>query len=81
MTAADASRAMDCAASPAGARLLFAFAAGAVSATGFAPLEFFPALLLGYAVLVLLLDGADGSAPAGAPRRRRWAGPFSSASS
>ena len=25
---------------------------------GFAPLEFFPALLLGYAVLVLLLDGA-----------------------
>jgi apolipoprotein N-acyltransferase len=41
-------------------RLLLAFAAGAVSATGFAPLEFFPALLLGYAVLVLLLDGADG---------------------
>jgi apolipoprotein N-acyltransferase len=40
-------------------RLLLAFAAGAVSATGFAPLEFFPALLLGYAVLVLLLDGAD----------------------
>ncbi len=38
--------------------LLFAFAAGAVSATGFAPLEFFPALLLGYAALVLLLDGA-----------------------
>src|SRR5882757_3313007 len=40
-------------------RLLLAFAVGAVSATGFAPLEFFPALLLGYAVLVLLLDGAD----------------------
>lgn len=39
-------------------RVLFAFAAGAVSATGFAPLEFFPALLLGYAALVLLLDGA-----------------------
>jgi len=38
--------------------LLFAFAAGAISATGFAPLEFFPALLLGYAVLVLALDGA-----------------------
>jgi apolipoprotein N-acyltransferase len=37
--------------------ILFAFAAGAVSATGFAPLEFFPALLLGYAALVLLLDG------------------------
>jgi apolipoprotein N-acyltransferase len=40
-------------------RLLFAFAAGAVSACGFAPLEFFPALLLGHAALVLLLDGAD----------------------
>jgi len=40
-------------------RLLLAFAAGAVSATGFAPLEFIPALLLAYAVLVLLLDGAD----------------------
>jgi apolipoprotein N-acyltransferase len=40
--------------------LLIAFAAGAISATGFAPPEFFPALLLGYAVLVLLLDGADG---------------------
>jgi apolipoprotein N-acyltransferase len=38
--------------------LLFAFAAGAISATGFAPIAFFPALLLGYAVLVLLLDGA-----------------------
>ncbi len=43
-------------------RLLLAFAAGAVSATGFAPLEFFPALLVGYAVLVLLLDGADAGA-------------------
>ena len=41
--------------------LLFAFAVGAVSATGFAPLEFFPALLLGYGVLVLLLDGAGHS--------------------
>jgi apolipoprotein N-acyltransferase len=39
-------------------RLAFAFAAGAVSATGFAPLEFFPALLLGYAILMLLIDGA-----------------------
>jgi apolipoprotein N-acyltransferase len=36
----------------------FAFAAGAISALGFAPVEFFPALLLGYAALVLLLDGA-----------------------
>ena len=43
-------------------RLLFAFAAGAVSALGFAPLECFPALLLGYAALVLLIDGADASA-------------------
>jgi len=39
-------------------RVLFAFAAGLVSALGFAPVEFFPALLLGFAVLVLLLDGA-----------------------
>ena len=37
----------------------FAFAAGAVSALGFAPVEFFPALLLGFAALLLLLDGAD----------------------
>ncbi len=40
-------------------RLSFAFAMGAVSATGFAPLDFFPALLIGYAALVLLIDGAD----------------------
>ena len=40
-------------------RLAVAFVAGAVSALGFAPLEFFPALLLGYAALVLLIDGAD----------------------
>ena len=39
-------------------RLLIAFAMGAVSATAFAPLEFFPALLIGYAALVLLIDGA-----------------------
>jgi apolipoprotein N-acyltransferase len=39
----------------------FGFAAGAVSALGFAPLEFFPALLLGFAALLLLLDGADES--------------------
>jgi apolipoprotein N-acyltransferase len=36
----------------------FAFAAGAVSALAFAPLNLFPALLLGYAALVVLLDGA-----------------------
>jgi len=40
--------------------LLFAFVAGGFSALGFAPLECFPLLLLGYAALVLLLDGAQG---------------------
>ncbi|HEY2008954.1 MAG TPA: apolipoprotein N-acyltransferase [Rhizomicrobium sp.] len=40
-------------------RLLFAFLMGAFSACAFAPLEFFPALLIGYAALVLLIDGAD----------------------
>jgi apolipoprotein N-acyltransferase len=39
-------------------RVGLAFLAGAISALGFAPVEFFPALLLGFAVLVLLLDGA-----------------------
>lgn len=43
-------------------RLLFAFVMGALSATGFAPLEFFPGLLAGYAALVLLIDGADAGA-------------------
>lgn len=46
-------------------RLGLAFAAGAFSALGFAPVEFFPALLVGYAVLVLVLDGA-------ASGRRPW---------
>jgi apolipoprotein N-acyltransferase len=41
----------------------FAFAAGALSALGFAPLELFPLLLLGFAVLLLLLDAAAGSVP------------------
>ena len=41
--------------------LLLAFAGGALSAGGFAPLQCFPALLAGYAVLVLLLDGAGES--------------------
>ncbi|HEY5347833.1 MAG TPA: apolipoprotein N-acyltransferase [Rhizomicrobium sp.] len=49
-------------------RLAFAFAAGAGSALAFAPLNFFPALLAGYAALVLLLDGA-----AAAPRPLRRA--------
>jgi apolipoprotein N-acyltransferase len=38
-------------------RLLAAFACGAFSALAFAPVEFFPALLIGFAGLVLLLDG------------------------
>src|SRR5690349_12947378 len=42
-------------------RALFAFICGALSALGFAPVEFFPALLLGFAALLLLLDSADES--------------------
>jgi apolipoprotein N-acyltransferase len=45
-----------------GWRLLFAWLAGAFSALGFAPFEVFPLLLLGYAALVLLIDGAQGAA-------------------
>lgn len=40
---------------------LFAMAAGAASTLGFAPIDFFPLLLLGYATLVLLLDGAKST--------------------
>jgi apolipoprotein N-acyltransferase len=40
-------------------RLLIAFGFGALSATAFAPVGFFPGMLLGYGALVLLLDGAD----------------------
>ncbi|HUO02435.1 MAG TPA: apolipoprotein N-acyltransferase [Rhizomicrobium sp.] len=43
-------------------RVGFAFAAGAISALGFAPIEFFPALLSGFAALALLLDGAAAGA-------------------
>ncbi|HEV7959703.1 MAG TPA: hypothetical protein VGP01_01635, partial [Rhizomicrobium sp.] len=42
-------------------RMGLAFAAGAFSALGFAPIEFFPALLLGFAILVIILDGAAQS--------------------
>ena len=42
-------------------RAALAFACGALSALGFAPVNFFPALLLGFAALLLLLDGADDS--------------------
>ena len=38
-----------------------AFGAGALSALGFAPLGIFPLLLLGFAVLLLLLDAADAA--------------------
>lgn len=55
-------------------RLLFAFVMGAVSATAFAPLEFFPALLIGYAALVLLIDGADaGPRPVRRAAAAGWA--------
>ena len=52
---------------------------GAVSALGFAPLEFFPALLLGFAALLLLLDGADESPHPLARRVSSRAGPLPSA--
>jgi apolipoprotein N-acyltransferase len=44
--------------------LLTAMLAGAICALGFAPFDLFPALLLGLAVLVPLLDGAAGRAHA-----------------
>ena len=47
-------------------------AAGVVFALGFAPIEFFPALLLGLAALVLLLDGA--AARARPVRNAAWIG-------
>ncbi|HVU20143.1 MAG TPA: apolipoprotein N-acyltransferase [Rhizomicrobium sp.] len=51
---------------------LFAFAAGALSALGFAPFGMFPLLLLGFAALVLLIDGAHaGPHPV---RNAAWAG-------
>jgi apolipoprotein N-acyltransferase len=53
------------------ARLL-ALAAGVLSALGFAPLDLFPFLLLGYGVLVLLVDGACAT---GRPlRNAAWVG-------
>jgi apolipoprotein N-acyltransferase len=42
-------------------RLAFAFAAGLLSALAFAPFGLFPFLLLGFAALVLLIDGAEGA--------------------
>ena len=40
-------------------RFLFAFAIGLLSALSFAPFGFFPFLLLGFAALILLVDGAQ----------------------
>jgi apolipoprotein N-acyltransferase len=47
---------------------LAAIVAGALSALGFTPFDVFPLLLLGYAALVLLIDGA------GTMRRAAWIG-------
>lgn len=55
-------------------RLGLAFGAGLASAAGFEPLNFFPALLLGYAVLVLLIDTADqGPQPVRHAAQLGWA--------
>jgi apolipoprotein N-acyltransferase len=51
-------------------RVFFAFACGAVSALGFAPLSFFPALVLGFAALMLVMDGIDASLPSSGVSRR-----------
>ena len=40
-------------------RLAFAWVAGLLSALAFEPFELFPFLLLGFAALVLLIDGAQ----------------------
>jgi apolipoprotein N-acyltransferase len=58
-------------------RIGLAFAAGAFSALGFAPIGFSPALLLGFAILLLLLDGADeGPRPLLAAALSGWAFAF-----
>jgi apolipoprotein N-acyltransferase len=51
-------------------RFLFAFAAGLLSVFAYAPFGFFPVMLLGFAVLALLIDGAQ------ATRRRVWSAAF-----
>jgi apolipoprotein N-acyltransferase len=53
-------------------RLAFAFVAGLLSALSFAPFGFFPFLLLGFAVVVLLIDGAQTSEHP--VRNAAWAG-------
>jgi apolipoprotein N-acyltransferase len=55
-------------------RFGFAFAAGAVSALGFAPFNLFPALLIGFAALVLLIDNAcAGAKPVKTAASLGWA--------
>jgi apolipoprotein N-acyltransferase len=54
-------------------RLGFAFAAGLVSALGFAPFNLFPALLLGFAAVVLLIDGARAERRIGVAAGVAWA--------
>jgi apolipoprotein N-acyltransferase len=51
-------------------RFLLAFVAGALSALSFAPYGIFPLLLLGFALLVLLIDGAR------AQKRPLWSAAF-----
>jgi apolipoprotein N-acyltransferase len=58
-------------------RPALAFAAGLLSAAGFAPLCFFPALLAGYATLVLAIDSADaGPRPVRRAALAGWAFAF-----
>ncbi len=55
-------------------RFGFSFGAGAISALGFAPIDLFPLLLLGFAALVLLLDStAEGPKPVKSAAAIGWA--------
>lgn len=54
-------------------RLAVAFAAGLVSALAFAPFYVFPALLIGFAVVVLLIDGASKNDRIGVAAVVTWA--------
>ena len=61
-------------------RFALAFAAGALSALGFAPLGFFPRCCWALPLLLLLLDGADESRQVRCARGfRSAAGPLPSA--
>jgi apolipoprotein N-acyltransferase len=55
-------------------RDVLAFVMGAISALAFAPFGIFPALLLGYAIVILLIDGAAQTAkPVRSAARIGWA--------